>query len=44
MASLAAFTLLMLLPVVIGYWIYAILTYDWSKHSEDVKQMGDDMF
>ena len=44
MANLAAFALLFLLPVVFGYWIYAITTYDWTKHKEDVERMGDDMF
>lgn len=44
MADLAAFALLLLLPIVVGYWIHAILTYDWSKHKEDVDRMGDDMF
>ena len=44
MASLSAVLLLMILPVVIGYWIYAICTYDWSKHKEDIDRMGDDMF
>ena len=36
--------LLLLLPIVIGYWIYAIWTYDWSKHNEDIKRMGEDIF
>ena len=36
--------LLLLLPVVIGYWIYAIWSYDWSNHDEDIKRMGEDMF
>jgi hypothetical protein len=44
MSDLAAFALLAILPVVLGYCIHAIWTYDWSKHNEDVKRMGDDMF
>jgi hypothetical protein len=44
MSDLAAVALLFILPVVLGYWIHAILTYDWSKHSEHIDRMGDDMF
>ena len=44
MSDLAAFALLAILPVVLGFWIHAILTYDWSKHSEDIDRMNEDMF
>jgi hypothetical protein len=36
--------LLLLLPIVIGYWIYAIWSYDWSNFDEDIKRMGEDMW
>jgi hypothetical protein len=32
---------LILVAIIIGlhsYWIYAILTYDWSKHEEDMTE------
>jgi hypothetical protein len=44
MSDLAAFALLALLPVALGYWIHIMLTYDWSKHNEDIDRMNDDMF
>jgi hypothetical protein len=29
--------LLLLIIVLLGYWIYAVSTYDWSKFEEDSK-------
>ena len=27
-----------------GYWIYALATYDWTKHEEDKTTYGNDMW
>jgi len=38
---------LILVAIIIGlhgYWIYAIATYDWSKHDEDKTTYDNDMW
>ena len=27
-----------------GYWIYALCTYDWTKHEQDKDTYGNDMW
>lgn len=36
--------LFFIIPILLGYVIYKMMTYDWSKHEEDSKHMGDDMW
>mgnify|MGYP000523721942 CR=1 FL=1 len=27
-----------------GYWVYKLVTYDWSQYDEDQKQLDEDFF
>lgn len=44
MSSILSFSLLFVMPVIVGYVAYKILNHNHELWSEDIKRMGDDMF
>jgi hypothetical protein len=37
-------TLLVLIVLLFGYWIYSVATYDWSNFDQDQEQAKKDLF
>ena len=44
MASVLSFALLFVMPVIVGYVIYKIITHDHESWKEECERMKDDVF
>lgn len=44
MADSLSFALLFVMPIIVGYVVYKIMTYDSQTWNEDIERMRDEMW